>query len=183
MSASLRAEPVAPSLRGLLQNAPNLLLAPVPLALIQPILTRIVSHVARARPELFRRLGPNAGKRFLIDPTDFPFVLVLTPERDSPRLRAHRRHENPAHDAAIAGRFLDLLDLIDGSLDGDALFFSRALCVTGDTEAVVALRNALDDVDGSALDSVVAALGPLTRPASLAVAAYRHIHSGQRHDI
>lgn len=182
MTALSRAEPVAPSLRGLLHNVPNLLLAPVPLVLVQPILSRIASHVARSRAELFRRLGPHAGKRFLIDPTDFPFVLVLTPEQDRPRLRAYRRHENPPHDAGIAGRFLDLLDLIDGSLDGDALFFSRALHVTGDTEAVVALRNALDDFDGSALDSVVAALGPLTQPATPALSAYRHIRSGQRHD-
>lgn len=154
---------------------------PVPLAVIQPILGHIASHVAQARPELFARLGPHAGKRFLIDPIDLPFVLVLSPEVDRPNLQAYRRYENPAHDAGIAGKFFNLLDMIDGTLDGDALFFSRDLRVTGDTEAVVALRNALDDFEGSALDSAVGALGPLAKPAALAVSAMRAIRSRRRH--
>jgi predicted lipid carrier protein YhbT len=152
----------------LLQHVPSLLLAPVPLALLQPIFTRIATHVAEARPELFNRLGAHAGKRFLIDPIDLPFVLVLTPEPERPHMTAHRRSERLAHDAAIAGTFFNLLDMIDGSLDGDALFFSRDLQVSGDTEAVVALRNALDDFEGSALDSVVASFGPLSATRSIA---------------
>jgi O2-independent ubiquinone biosynthesis accessory factor UbiT len=162
-------------LTALLQNVPGLLLAPVPLALLQPILTRIASHVAQSRPELFNRLGPHAGKRFLIDPIDLPFVMVLTPEPERPHMTAHRRHERPAHDAAIAGTFFNLLDMIDGSLDGDALFFSRDLRVSGDTEAVVALRNALDDFEGSALDSVAASFGPLSGPATLALSGLRAV--------
>jgi predicted lipid carrier protein YhbT len=166
----------APSpLKSLFEHVPSLLLAPVPLALLQPIFTRIATHVAQARPELFNRLGAHAGKRFLIDPTDLPFVLVLTPEPDRPHMTAHRRHERPAHDAAIAGTFFNLLDMIDGSLDGDALFFSRDLRVSGDTEAVVALRNALDDFEGSALDSVVGSFGPLSGPAALALSTVRAV--------
>lgn len=163
----------------LLQQVPALLLTPVPLALLQPILNRIATHVATSRAELFNRLGPHAGKRFLIDPIDFPFVLVLTPEPNVPRLTAYRRHARPAHDAAIAGTFFDLLDMIDGSLDGDALFFSRALRVSGDTEAVVALRNALDDFEGSALDSVIGSFGPLARPATLALSGVRAMRANK----
>ncbi|MGA7806948.1 ubiquinone anaerobic biosynthesis accessory factor UbiT [Bradyrhizobium sp.] len=161
------------ALRELLRHAPEILLMPVPLALLQPMFSRIAAHVAQSRPELFARLGPHAGKRFLIDPIDLPFVLVLTPREDAPALAAHRRHARPAHDAGIAGRFFDLLDMIDGSLDGDALFFSRKLCVTGDTEAVVALRNALDDFEGSALDSVVGSFGALAPPAALGLSLLR----------
>jgi predicted lipid carrier protein YhbT len=168
----MRARP-SPPLKALLQHVPTLLLTPIPLALLQPVLTRIAIHVAQSRPELFNRLGPHAGKRFLIDPVDFPFVLVLTPEPDLPRITAHRRRERPAHDATIAGTFFNLLDMIDGSLDGDALFFSRDLQISGDTEAVVALRNALDDFEGSALDTVVGSFGPLARPAALALSGLR----------
>ena len=175
MLAPPRAGRPASPLKILLENVPSVLLAPVPLALLQPMFTRIATHVAQARPELFARLGPHAGKRFLIDPTDLPFVLVLTPLPDRPHLTAHRRHERPAHVAAIAGTFFNLLDMIDGSLDGDALFFSRDLQVSGDTEAVVALRNALDDFEGSALDSVVASFGPLSGPAGLALSVVRSV--------
>jgi len=175
MLAPPRAGRPASPLKALLEGAPSILLAPVPLALLQPVFNRIATYVAASRPELFNRLGPHAGKRFLIDPTDLPFVLVLTPLPDKPLLTAHRRSERIAHDAAIAGKFFNLLDMIDGSLDGDALFFSRDLSVSGDTEAVVALRNALDDFEGSALDSVVKSFGPLSGPAGVALSAVRSI--------
>ena len=170
-----------PSVKALLPNVPGLLLAFMPLAFVQPILGHIAAHVAKDRPELYARLGVHARKKFLIDPTDLPFVLILAPQVDRPNLRAYRRSEAPPHDAAIAGTFFNLLDMIDGAQDGDALFFSRNLKVTGDTEAVVALRNALDDFEGSALDSVVGSFGPLAKPAALMVSGLRALQPGPRH--
>jgi predicted lipid carrier protein YhbT len=182
MAVSSRAGVAAPPLQSLLRKVPNLLLAPVPLAVLQPVLTRIARHVAQSRPELFARLGPHVHKRFLIDPIDLPFVLVLVPDASRPHLRAYRRYEKPSHDAGIAGTFFNLLDMIDGALDGDALFFSRDLRVSGDTEAVVALRNALDDFEGSALDSVVGSFGLLSAAAALALLAVRTIRGTHHHD-
>ncbi len=98
---------------------------------------------------------------------------MLVPDPQHPQLKAHRRTEKPAHDATIAGTFFSLLDLIDGELDGDALFFTRDLRVEGDTEAVVTLRNALDDMEGSAMDSVLGALGPLAGPANFVLSKLR----------
>jgi len=40
---------------------------------------------------------------------------------------------------------------------------------------VVALRNALDDFEGSTLDSVVASFGPLSAPAGLALSVVRTV--------
>lgn len=37
--------------------------------------------------------------------------------------------------------------MLHGREDGDALFFSGALEISGDTSAVLALRNALDDAE------------------------------------
>jgi len=166
---------------GVLHDVPRWLLAPVPLALIQPILGRIGSHVAQNRPALFSRLGPHAGKRFVVDASDLPFALLLVPDAKNTQLTAFRRYETPRHDARIAGTFLDLLDMIGGSLDGDALFFSRDLHISGDVEAVVALRNALDDCEGSVVDTVVSAFGPLAGPVGLAVSALRGTRAGARH--
>ena len=153
----------------------------MPLFVLQPILGRIAAHVARTRPELFARLGAHVSKRFLIDPVDLPFVLVLEPNAARPSLNAYRRAEKPPHDAGIAGTFLDLLDMIDGSLDGDALFFSRDLRVSGDTEAVVALRNALDDFEGSVVDTIAGAFGPLSTPATLVISGLRAIRGRSTH--
>jgi predicted lipid carrier protein YhbT len=147
----------------------------LPLPLLQPVLTLIGTQVARRQSEVFERLGPHAQKTFVIDPTDLPFVLVLKPKPGAPSLSAWRRDDAPHSHACIAGSFLNLFDLIDGSLDGDALFFSRKLRVTGDTEAVVALRNALDDVDGGVVQAVTNAFGPLSGIARMTVSHFRSL--------
>jgi predicted lipid carrier protein YhbT len=155
----------------------------LPLPLLQPVLTLIGTQVAKAQPDVFLRLGPHAQKSFIIDPTDLPFVLVLQPRPEAPALNAWRRVNAPRGHARIAGSFLNLFDLIDGSLDGDALFFSRKLRVTGDTEAVVALRNALDDVDGGVVETITRAFGPLSGIAAMTVTQLRTLGGrGKRYE-
>jgi predicted lipid carrier protein YhbT len=155
----------------------------LPLPFLQPVLTLIGTQVAKAQPDVFLRLGPHAEKSFTIVPTDLPFVLMLQPRPDAPTLSAWRRVDAPRSDARIAGSFLNLFDLIDGALDGDALFFSRKLRVTGDTEAVVALRNALDDVDGGVVESITRAFGPLSGIASATVSHLRTVGGrGKNHE-
>lgn len=161
-----RATPPAPSLL-------RLALTPLPLFLLNPLLAHVARAVAQAHPSLFDRLDDAAEKRFAIDIEEFPFVLMLRPNPRALRFEAIRREQQPAHDARIAGTLLDMLDTIDGSSDSDALFFSRALHITGDTEAAVRLRNAIDDLDGNILDTALAALGPFSAPARAAVTALR----------
>jgi predicted lipid carrier protein YhbT len=127
----------------------RLIIAPVPLFAIQPVLHKIVHHIAQKRSELFDRIGPHKDKLFLIDPVNLPFAFALRPNPDRLSFRAYRRRNLPQVEARIAGTFLTLLDMVDGQLDGDALFFTRELVVEGDTEAVVCLRNAIDDIEGS----------------------------------
>jgi len=141
-----------------------------PLFLLQPVLARIVRVIAAENPSMFNRLGPGVGKDFLIDPFNMPVALVRRPDPGAPVLRAVSRHAPPPHVAHISGRFLDLLELVDADLDGDALFFSRALTIRGNTEAVVSLRNAMDDIDGSVAARVADMFGP---PGRLALAALR----------
>lgn len=135
------------------------LAAPIPLPLLQPFLRRTVEHIAATRPSLFNRLGPHQTSVFLIDPVNLPFVFILQPNSQQPELRACRRRNLPHYDARIAGTFLTLLTMVDGNLDGDSLFFMRGITVEGDTEAVVCLRNALDDLDGSVIQDIAQRFG------------------------
>lgn len=145
---------------------------PLPLFLLQPVLRRLVRNVARRRPELFDRLGPHKDKSYLLNPTNMPCAFLLCPNPGRPVLKACRRSRLPAHDACISGTFLTLLDMVDGRLDGDALFFSRDLRIEGDVEAVVVLRNALDDLDGNIADDLASCFGP---PGRAALAALRRL--------
>jgi len=155
-------EPVTPTQPDLQTGdirAPRLL-PPLPLFLLQPILRRIVTRIAAQNPDMFNRLGPHRSANFIIDVKGLPFALHLRPDPDDLLFRAVPRHRKPVADAEIRGGFLDLLGLVDGESDGDALFFSRDLVITGNTEAVVCLRNALDDVDGSIAAEVADMFGP-----------------------
>ena len=127
--------------------------------LVQPFLTRVVRQIAARHPSLFARLGPHQATDFLIDPLEFPFALHLRPDPDALVFRAVPRDALPEAGAVIRGKFLLLLELMDAEEDGDAAFFSRDLEVSGDTEAVVRLRNALDDVDGSIAEEAVGVFG------------------------
>ncbi len=159
-----------------MQNLPRLLFAPLPLPAIQPVLGHVLRTISTKRPELSARLGAHKRKRFLIDPTNMPFVMVLRPDPDDLSLRAYRRDGLPQFDARIAGTLLTLLDMIDGRLDGDALFFSRDLSVEGDTEAVVCLRNAIDDVEGSIADDIAEVF---KAPGRATLSALRRLRSSQ----
>ena len=128
-------------------------------AAAQPILSRVVRRIAARHPSLFARLGPHQGTDFVIDPVDLPFALHLRPDPQALVFRAVPRAAVPPAGAVIRGRFLLLLELVDSEEDGDAAFFSRELEVSGDTEAVVRLRNALDDVDGSIAEETAGMFG------------------------
>jgi predicted lipid carrier protein YhbT len=125
--------------------AVSLALRPLPLAPLSLALTSLVRRLAEGHPSLFRRLGPHGSKRFLVDPTDLPFSLLLDLSEATPRVTAHRAP--PPADCRIAGLLSALLGMVHGTLDGDALFFSRDLVLEGDTAAALALRNAIDDAE------------------------------------
>ncbi len=137
-------------------------LPPVPLFPLKPLLDYLVVAVAKRRPELFNRLGDNCQKRFLIDPNNLPFFLLLVPDPEKPQLKAFNRGHAVEYDVRISASFLTLLKMIDSQTDSDALFFNRDLSITGDTEAIVALRNALDDIDSTLASDIAAAFGPLS---------------------
>ena len=141
-----------------------LLLRPLPLAPLALALRHLGESVALAHPGLLARLGGHADKSFLVDPIDAPFVFLVRPGGGRSAVVPFRRDRLPAFDARIAGPLAVLLGMVHGALDGDALFFSGDLAVEGDTEAVLALRNALDDAELDLAGELLKVLGPLARP-------------------
>ncbi|MCK4206122.1 SCP2 domain-containing protein [Brucella pituitosa] len=129
-----------------MMKIPPAVVAPVrfvPPFLLSPIVSRVFFQVIRAHPGLFERLGEHVNKRFGFRPSDLPLAFLVEP--GAPRISVLRSSAEFVTDAAIEGPLVMLLALLEGKLDGDALFFSRDITVTGDMEAMLALRNALDD--------------------------------------
>ena len=134
---------------------------------VQPVLNLLMSAIHRRHPDVFERLEAIAEPVFVIDPTDLPFVFLLQAKASAPRLQALVRGD-AALDTATAtihGPLLTLLTLLEGNIDGDALFFSRDLTIEGDTEAVVALRNAVDGAEVDLIGDVLSLVGPMAVPA------------------
>ena len=133
----------------------------LPLLPLQPILAACLYGIQKRHPQIFDRLGSHDAKRYGLDPTDLPFAFVLEPRRINPRVTAIRSLPRRI-DVRIKGSLAALIGLVDGSCDGDALFFSRDLQIEGDMEAAVALRNAIDDAGIDIVAESVAWMGPLS---------------------
>ncbi|WP_196259865.1 ubiquinone anaerobic biosynthesis accessory factor UbiT [Pelagibacterium limicola] len=118
-------------------------LAMVPARLAAPAADWAFNAVLGRHPLLLDRMGKHASASFLIKPTDLPHGFLLHPDKH--QISVVKGRKMPKADVTISGPILTLLALLEGRLDGDAAFFSRKLSIEGDTEAVLALRNAIDD--------------------------------------
>lgn len=147
----------------------------MPLAPVSVSLTVVSRSIARRHPGLFRRLGEYSHTRFVLDPTDLPFVICLDPNGGVPRVTLTRGRGDAA--ARIAGPMAALLGLVHGAFDGDALFFSRDLVIEGDTSAALALRNAVDDAELDLSQEILRFCGPMKGPLQRVIALFEQ-HSG-----
>ena len=98
-----------------------------------------------AAPETTRGVPVWRPLTDVVETRDGPMLVLMQPQ--ARRITIHRRGAPPDHDAAITGRLSAFLAMLHGVEDGDALFFSGELAIAGDTSAVLALRNALDDAE------------------------------------
>ncbi|TPW32501.1 SCP2 domain-containing protein [Martelella alba] len=117
----------------------------VPIALAERTANMLLHRLMRKHPALFERLGEHKAKAYAFRPVDLPFTFVISPAAEE--VTVLRSDADIHADATVEGPFFILLALMEGRLDGDALFFSRDLSVSGDMEATLALRNALDDCE------------------------------------
>ncbi len=124
-----------------------------------PVLARatglLLRRIGRTYPRLFRNLTAAPPRVVGIEPTDLPYRFVLRFGGVPPALDVVRGDMGRV-DAGVRGPLAELIAMLEGRLDGDALFFTRTIQVTGDSETVVTLRNL---VDREGLDVLAVATG------------------------
>jgi predicted lipid carrier protein YhbT len=145
---------MADHFRGELPKPLRLLTAPAALLPLGPALTLAVRRFARRKPGVFDRLGDYGKCSFLIEPTDLDFSFLMVPDGIRAEVKCLRRRVSQPADVVVKGPLLTLLGLLDGTFDGDAMFFNRAISVSGRTDALVALRNAIEDAELTPSDFV-----------------------------
>ncbi|MBP2314259.1 ubiquinone anaerobic biosynthesis accessory factor UbiT [Azospirillum soli] len=119
---------------------------------------RLFRILADRHPRAFAALVELPDARLLIDPVDAPAALLL---RVGPQLALRVSERDAQADATVRGPCGRLLDLLEGRIDGDALFFRRELTIEGDTALILALRNTLDGEEMDLFADVATAAGPL----------------------
>lgn len=134
----------------------------VPLGVVQRVVDAVFHRALQQHPDLFDRLGSQAEKSFRFTPADLDLSFVIHPARRT--IRVYRKDKAPPVSSAVSGPLLMLLALLEGRIDGDAVFFSRSLTVTGDMEAMLALRNGLDDCGFDLPADLSGLAGPFAQP-------------------
>lgn len=142
----------------------GLVLEKLPLGPVQAAANILLRAIRSRHPALLERMAAWSHTTVCIDPIDLPFVILLRPDAAAPRFTVRRRSHALSADATIHGSLEALIALAEGRVDGDTLFFSRELSVEGDTEVVVALRNAIDDAGIDLIADISAAFGPFAGP-------------------
>ncbi len=164
----------------------GMFLRPVPRAVIDRALSAAMNKLLRHHEHLFERLpalGAGDGRdTLLIDPTDLPVSMVLTLDPAHPELRSAGPEDEDRALAAVRGPVEVLIDLLEGRVDGDALFFSRELTFEGDTEAVVALRNAMDGAEIKLAD-LTPLPAPLARAGAMAAGVLAQTYQRAAQDL
>jgi predicted lipid carrier protein YhbT len=148
----------------------GLAMRPMPAKALEPILGLAMRLIERRHPRLIERLAELAPARVIIEPKDTNHRFLIDISENEAPVRLMLAHEDDEAQATISGKLATLIDLMEGRIDGDSLFFTRELTVTGDTALIVALRNTLDGEEISLLDDVLAFLGPFAQPAARLIA-------------
>lgn len=152
----------------------------IPIGPFDRMLARLMRLLMRRHPGVFKRMRDYSGRSLLIVPDEIGFDFFLKFEGEKSSLTASRRSATPATDAVIRGALPGLIGLLEGREDGDALFFSRALTIEGDTALVLALRNAVDGAAIDLIEDLCSTLGPAAGPAEIVLRRAVSVGAGLR---
>lgn len=157
------------------QHIVGALLRPLPQQLVALPLSIAFDQMRSKHSGVFDRLAPLGESSFLIDPLDLPITFLMRPSGKHPLFRPGTERDRLRASATISGPIPVLIDLLEGRIDGDAMFFSRDLTIEGDTEAVLTLRNAIDSDEIDVFDDLIDLLGPFSSPARVVVRRVRQM--------
>nr|WP_242468656.1 SCP2 sterol-binding domain-containing protein [Rhodovibrio salinarum] len=148
------------------------------------MLQRLADRLSRSHPDVLDRLSDVGTARLLLVATDLPWSALITFTADGAEVTLSRTDAEsaPEAEATVTGPVERLVACAQGGGDGDAMFFAREIQVTGNSDVLVALRNALDGAELDVGQEFAALAGPLQRPATDAIGGaawlYRRMADG-----
>lgn len=136
-------------------------------ALVRPV-RQVWRRMGWRHPKLMTNLARLEPALVRLELADAPHIFTLRLGPD-PDFQIFTEDAGVMFDACVRGTLAALVDLLEGRVDGDALFFTRDIQITGKTEVIVGLRNTLDREDMDVFSELVSLCGPFETPARLAL--------------
>ncbi len=162
----------------------GLALRPIPIHMIDRLVQKISDDIQQKHTGLFDRLSDIEQASWLIEPLDLPYVFYLSLGENKLLIQTYTKSDTlPKAAAHIQASIENLLKMADGQSDGDALFFSRDLRISGSTEAVVALRNAMDASGINLEEEIIENLGILKPIAKKGLPIFLSLYNKAKRDM
>jgi predicted lipid carrier protein YhbT len=152
-------EPARPPL-SLLRGAA----ATLPRVVLTRFAQAVLRGIDRTHPRLLGNLARLDPALVHIVPDDLPYRFALRVGSEPVTLAIVDRNATGA-DAEVAASVATLVDLLEGRIDSDTLFFRRDLRISGNTAVIVGLRNVLDRDEVNLFNELAALAGPFAPPA------------------
>lgn len=137
----------------------------IPAPVLAPMVRILNRTLHRRHPALVKAFGRLDPATVHVTLTDVPHRFQIGYGNGRMDVSVLTNPNPPAPDAAMSGNLATMIDLLEGRIDSDALFFTRDLRVTGSTAVAVAVRNTMDREVIDLRDDIAAAFGPFERPA------------------
>ncbi|MGE4351148.1 MAG: SCP2 domain-containing protein [Bdellovibrionales bacterium] len=147
----------------------RLVVSAMPPSALEKATQAVVRRMKTRFPKLFRNLAELPRASIVLDPTDLPHAFLLDVGRQPVSFSVLAGAEAYPAQAKVSGSLEALIDMLEGRADGDMLFFSRDIQVTGDTAIIVALRNTLDRQEINLFEEITGLCGPFAPQARLAL--------------
>jgi predicted lipid carrier protein YhbT len=149
-------------------------LSVVPAPVLAGMVALLMRGMRRRHPRLMQNFGRLDPATVHVLPTDLPHRFAIDYGDGRMTVRVLLEPEPPAADATIRASLANLIEMLEGRIDGDAMFFTRGIEITGSTSVIVAVRNTLDREEIVLRDDIAALFGPLERPARRVGRALEH---------
>lgn len=113
--------------------------------ILQNAINRLTKLFIQKHPKVITKMAEYTPARLVLIPSDMPFCFFVEFTKDNMQINIIDQNAFDGKNLTCITASLELfIKMLEGNLDGDALFFSRQLTVAGDTTIIVALRNILE---------------------------------------
>lgn len=141
--------------------------------LLNPVISRSILQIGidkltnlfvKQHPRVISKMAKFTPCRMVLIPIDMPFCFFVEFTPDDLNINIIDNNAFSGDNLTCIKSSLELfVKMLEGNLDGDALFFSRKLSIEGDTTSIVALRNILEAESINIKDDIEETLGVFSK--------------------